>query len=99
MTTRNLIFGNTYRDSVVLMRLSRELTAIDGIEEATAIMGTDNNKALLEQAELLVETGQNAGANDIIVSFRGSSQEIETSATSKIRELLVSERSAADGAR
>ena len=99
MTTRNLIFGNTYRDSVVLMRLSRELTAIDGIEEATAIMGTDNNKALLEQAELLVETGQNAGANDVIVAFRVSSQDTETSVASRIRELLESERSAVDGAR
>ena len=99
MTTRNPIFGNTYRDSVVLMRLSRELTAIDGIEEATAIMGTDNNKALLEQAELLVETGQNAGANDVIVAFRVSSQDTETSVASRIRELLESERSAVDGAR
>ena len=99
MTTRNLIFGNTYRDSVVLMRLSRELTAMDGIEQATAIMGTDNNKVLLKQAELLVETGQNAGANDIIVAFRGSFEDTETSVASKIRELLESDRSGADGAR
>ena len=99
MTTRNLIFENTYRDSVVLMRVSQELTEMDGIEQATAIMGTDNNKALLDQAELLGAPGQSARANDLIVAFRMSSQDVEASVVNKIRELLESERSGVDGAR
>ena len=98
MTTENLIFGNSYRDSVVLMRLSQELTKVAGVENATAIMGTDNNKELLKRAGLLVEAGNNAGANDLIIAFRAVSQEVHTSVTGQIRELLDSERHAADGA-
>ena len=98
MTTSNLIFGNTYRDSVVLMHLSQEITTVAGIVQASAIMGTDNNKALLEQAGLLAETGKNAGANDLIIAFRASSRDTQTSVTSRIQELLDSDRSAADGA-
>ena len=99
MATSNLIFKNTYRDSMVLMRLSQELTGMDGIEQATAIMGTDNNKTLLGQAGLLVEPGKNAGANDLIVAFSVSSQHTEITVASRIREILESECSGADGAR
>ena len=99
MITRNLIFANTYRDSVVLMRLSQELTRMDGIEQATAIMGTDNNKELLEQADLLAETGQNAGPNDIITAFRVSSPDAEGSVAGRIKELLEADRSGTDGAK
>ena len=97
MTTDNLIFGNSYRDSVVLMRLSQELTKVADVEHATTIMGTDNNKDLLKRAGLLVETGNNAGANDLIVAFRASSQAIHSSVTNKIRQLLDSERPAPVG--
>ena len=98
MTTNSLIFKNTYRDSMVLMSLSKELTDKEGVEEATAIMGTDNNKALLKRAGLLDETGQNAGANDLIVAFRVSSQDAESTVVSGIRDFLESQQSAGTGA-
>ena len=54
---KNHVLKNVYRDSVALMRLSREMESIEGVSQATAIMGTDNNKELLRQAGLLDDAG------------------------------------------
>ena len=56
MTVKNHVLKNLYRDSVALMLLSREMEGLDNVEQATAIMGTDNNKDLLDQAGLLADT-------------------------------------------
>jgi succinyl-CoA synthetase alpha subunit len=99
MTTENLVLKNTYRDSVVLMRLSQDLERMDGIEQATIIMGTDNNKALLDTAGLLVENGSNAEANDLIVAIRLSSPDDESLVMERVRDILNSSahRSATGG--
>ena len=41
-----------YLDSVALMRLSRELSALPGVEEAALMIGTPANKDLLDEAGL-----------------------------------------------
>ena len=90
MTTKNLVLKNSYRDSVVLMRLSQDLERMDGIQQATIIMGTDNNKALLETAGLLVEDGSKAEANDLIVAVRLSSPDAEPLVMGRVQEMLDS---------
>ena len=92
MNTTNLIFRDTYRDSVLLMRLSRELEGLDGIEQATVVMGTENNKALLQEAELLTESGIGARANDLILAARISTPDEEAVITARARELLTTEK-------
>ena len=44
MTVKNHVLKNMYRDSVALMRFSREIEGLENVAQATAIMGTDNNK-------------------------------------------------------
>ena len=92
MTIRNLVFRNSYRDSVVLMRLSQDLTREDGVERATAIMGTANNKELLEGAGLLVQSGSKAGANDLIIAVQLASQDAESVVTGRVQEIMDSEK-------
>ena len=72
MTATNLVLKNTYRDSVVLMRISRELELMDGALKATALMGTENNKRLLEEAGLLAADGQAATPNDLVLALEVS---------------------------
>src|SRR6185436_3728251 len=50
-----------YLDSVALMRLSRRLSALPGIEEASLMIGSPSNKALLREAGLLAAEGEQAG--------------------------------------
>ena len=91
MTTKHLIFRNTYRDSVVLMRLSRELESMDGVQQATVVMGTENNVGLLESAGLTVASLGDVSPNDLIVSLCVSSPEQEDEITARARKILESE--------
>ena len=85
---KNHVLKNVYRDSVALMRLSREMESLEGIAQATAIMGTDNNKELLRQAGLLDDAGLAAGPNDLIVAFDAASPELEPQVLLWFRERL-----------
>src|SRR5579863_5495005 len=49
---RARIQRNTYFDSISLMKIARLLTALDGIEDAAAIMATEPNLQLLAEAGL-----------------------------------------------
>lgn len=69
MTVCNHVLRNTYRDSVVLMRLSRELESQPDVTQATAMMATPNNRDLLRAAGLLVQAGEAATPNDLIIAI------------------------------
>lgn len=64
---RCLILPSTYRDSVVLMQISSTLNRMSGVRQAAVMMGTPQNKTLLQEAGLLTSEGQQAGANDLLV--------------------------------
>ena len=78
---------NLYRDSVSLMQLSASLAARPGIEQASAIMATPANLALLEQAGL--DPGRVApGPNDLVIAVRGRhAAELEAALAAAVQEL------------
>ena len=90
MIIRNHVLKNAYRDSVALMRLSREVEGLEGVEQANAIMGTENNKSLLSQAGLLDQAGRGAGSNDLIVALGLKSIEWEAAALEVVQQRLAS---------
>ncbi|MBQ10888.1 MAG: hypothetical protein CMJ45_05000 [Planctomyces sp.] len=97
MTVKNHVLKNLYRDSVALMRLSREMEGLENVEQATAIMGTDNNKGLLEQAGLLADTGKLATPNDLIVAFNLTPSGLEETVMASVQERLTAARQAIGG--
>ena len=56
-----LVRKSFYQDSVALLALARELRAGLGVSEASALMATDANKALMAQAGLLTPEAGPAG--------------------------------------
>src|SRR5205807_1273601 len=62
---------NTYFDSISLMKIARTLTAMAGIEDAAAIMGTEPNLQLLAEAGLTPFEG-NAGPADVLLVVRAN---------------------------
>jgi FdrA protein len=70
----NRIERGRYLDSVVLMRLSRRLAALPGIEGAALMIGSPSNKALLREAGLLAAEGEQAGANDLVIAVRAADE-------------------------
>lgn len=72
----NRVERGRYLDSVALMRLSRRLSALPGIEEAALMIGSPSNKALLREAGLLAAEGEQAGTNDLVVALRASDERL-----------------------
>jgi FdrA protein len=72
----NRVERGRYLDSVALMRLSRRLSALPGIEEASLMIGSPSNKALLRDAGLLAPEGEDAGANDLVIALRATDERL-----------------------
>lgn len=88
MIVRAITKPSLYHDSVTLMNIARELRALQGVDDAALVMGTEANKELLAQAELLVSTVQFAGSDDLIIVVKGMDEAVE-SALQVADELLV----------
>ena len=70
MTQVAKVIRNFYRDSVALMQLSARLGGLAGVRQASAIMASENNLALLREAGLL-SGAIDAGPNDLLIALAG----------------------------
>lgn len=77
-----------YLDSVALMRLSRTIAQMDGVEEAALMVGTPANCQIMADAGLLGLDGETAGGGDLIIGIRASSREAGDAALSEAQRLL-----------
>ena len=87
MKTVNFVKRNRYQDSVTLMQAAVRLREVEGINDASLMMGTDPNKEILDEAGLLDGEGRSAGPNDLIVALSGSDDGIQ-SATDRLEAIL-----------
>jgi succinyl-CoA synthetase alpha subunit len=85
---RNEVRRTTYLDSIVLMRMSREIAALSGVEEAGLIMGTPANKEILREAGILAAEGEKAEAGDLILALRAADAAAAEAALAEARRLL-----------
>ncbi len=87
------IRSGAYYDSVVLMQLQRSLSEQPGVLDAGVVMGTDANKDVLAQSNLLVDEVKGAGANDLIIVVKGEDEPSAQTALGKVDELIAARRS------
>src|SRR5699024_11634831 len=80
MMLYTIIKENTYQDSIVLMLLSQKLSAMDGVNKASVMMGTPANKDIFKGAGLGTPELETASANDIAIV-------IDTEDESKVDEV------------
>ncbi len=73
MPTAASVIRNFYRDSVALMQLSSRLGQLPGIRQATAIMASEANRALLREAGLATHE-VDAGPNDLLIAIEADSE-------------------------
>ena len=85
---RNEVRRATYLDSIVLMRMSREIAALAGVEEAGLIMGTPANKEILRDAGILAREGEQAEPGDLILALRATDAAVADAALVEARRLL-----------
>src|SRR5437764_3854665 len=88
MVIKARVKRNTYFDSITLMKIARALTNMNGIEDAAAIMATEANLQLLEEAGLTPFEG-NAGADDVLLVVRASDEDSADAALESAEEQLT----------
>ena len=88
MTKHCLIMTSRYYDSVMLMNVARDLQDTSGIEDAALLMGTDANKELLKQTDLLTEEAEGATPNDLMITLKGNKKGIKV-ALERVESLLT----------
>ncbi len=79
-------------DSVALMRLSRTVADLDGVEEAALRMGTPANKRIMSDAGLLVASGAAARGGDMVLGIRAESPAAAAAARDQALRLLETPR-------
>ncbi len=73
MLTAQKILPNLYRDSVALMQISSKMCDLPGVIQASAIMATEANIALLVGAGLIDKTIEPA-PNDLLITIQGKDE-------------------------
>ncbi len=96
MVSKVEIRSGAYYDSVILMQLQRELAALPDVIDAGVVMGTEANKNILNQNNMLSPEGQAAGADDLLIVVQAQSEEIAQAALQQVDELLTRRRQVAD---
>jgi len=96
--TKSQIRPGAYFDSVVLMRLQRNLLALPGIEDAGVVMATPANLELLADSDLLNNEGRSARPEDLLIVVRAAKDSAAVNALEKVDELLKQRSSSASSA-
>ena len=77
-----VIKKNSYQDSINLMLLTNSINTLAGITKCSIMMGTDANKDILKNSDLLTPEAESAAPSDMIIV-------IETSAEDVVENVLV----------
>ncbi len=74
MVINGLIKEGEYYDSVTLMQIARIISALDGVIDAAVVMGTHENKRILESSGMLIESFRSAGDTDLLIAVKADSE-------------------------
>jgi len=88
----------TYFDSIVLMRISRQIAGMAGVEEAGLMLGTPANKDILREAGVLGPEGEAAEPGDLILALRATDAAAGAAAMAEAKRLLDAPREQAASA-
>src|SRR5512134_2145053 len=96
MTIKTLIKTSEYHDSVSLMLVARELSRLEGVQDAAVVMGTEANKSILTDAGLLTDEAKTASPNDLVIAVAASDGPAAEEALQKAEALLKKKASASE---
>jgi FdrA protein len=86
--TRCLVRPDTYRDSVVLMRVAAEVEQMPGVARAALMMATPANRGLLAEAGLLDGEAVAAGPGDLVIAVTAADARMAGDALASAERLL-----------
>ena len=77
MSTGITIKKNSYFDSVFLMQVAKGISNEPRIEQAIALMGTENNKAVLIKMGVKEKEIDSVSFNDVVIFIKGSKSKVD----------------------
>ena len=80
----------TYHDSVTLLQVSRDVTALEGVDDAVVAMGTELNLGIIGDLGFDRDAFGDAGPNELIVAVRATDDSVVAAAVSAIDGALAS---------
>ncbi len=83
-----VILKNNYQDSINLMLLTNKINALDGVTMSQIMMGTDANKDILNNTNLLTDEADSASANDMMIVVDSEKENIMEEVMPAIDEFL-----------
>ena len=81
-----------YFDSVTLMIVGKKLAAMPDVEDAAIVMGTRENRAILQNAGLLAEEFVTAGEGDLLIAVKAKTDKAADAALKQADEELIATR-------
>ncbi len=96
MIATGQIRKGAYFDSVTLMRVGKEITALKGIVDAAVVMGTSANKSILKGSGLLLASFAKAGDSDLLVAIKAQDQKAVDAALAAVTAQLSKATGASD---
>lgn len=94
---RTIINKNTYQDSVVLMLLTNEISAIEGVNKVSIMMATPANKDIFASSGLRTAELEEASANDMAIVIDADSDEVVEKVLVEVEDFLARQSSGAGG--
>ena len=77
-----------YLDSVALMRFSKAIANLQGVEEAALMMASPSNRQIMTDAGLLNDVSIDAKGGDLIIGIRATNADAAEAARVKANQLL-----------
>lgn len=84
----NRVRRSFYADSVALMRIARELSALQGVLGASLMIGTPSNKEILADSGLLAAEGKAAKPDDLVIAVQAKGESQAQKALTEAERLL-----------
>jgi FdrA protein len=88
MVVKTLIKPGEYHDSVSLMLVARDLSNLEGVQDAAVVMATEANKSILAGAGMLTEVASAATPNDLVITVSTRDASTADSALQKAETML-----------
>jgi len=90
MTIKGKISKGEYYDSVSLMMAAKKLRESPGVVDSAVIMGTAENRAILESTGMLPSEFARCGDTDLLVVIKAETEKAADSAINSVTEILKS---------
>lgn len=73
---KTVILKNNYQDSINLMLLTNSINELADVKMSQIMMGTDANKDILQNTQLLTEEAKSASPNDLMIVVASDNEQI-----------------------